>query len=303
MNKRDILMLAIGAVAGGAVTAAVGYFAVYRHYIPFRDLEAKINELENRKRELSKELGYMEDPNESDEDPVAEEDPVSDDPKATAYVAFTHPYSSMFKPGEPDDEEADEEALDDYQSIEVETNDPPGHPSGNYVISTGYPRVDGVLSAEQQRQYEECNGDERLIGTLIDGIMEERFDDTIDDEYPIYQIDSDLHESAPWFIDTVRLDYYEEDDILAEDRTIVDNVDRLINPIVLNHFGPNSLSGDPNVVWCRNDILKIDYEITKHPGSYQNEVLGIPKEMAYDPPRKFNKERADLMEERYGSKQ
>ena len=92
---------------------------------------------------------------------------------------------------------------------------------------------------------------------------------------------------------------YEADDILAQDGAVVPSFDELITPIALNHFGPNSHSGDPNVVWCRNDVLKIDYQITRFEGSYQHYVLGIPEDRAYDPPHKFNKERAAAMEETY----
>lgn len=311
MHKRDILMLAIGLVAGCAATAAAGYFGVYRKYIPLRDLEQEIGELEERKHDLCRQIDdisashdklkkdFEQKETEMDDrlkfyesELDATSQALEDSQKKLAKVQNTGrsytQYGSMFNPGEPEDE--DEEPDD-----EIVTGD------HRYVINTGYSRVDGKVSDAQQAELDACTSDEERQ-TLIDGIIEERFDDSINDDEPIYHISSEEHESAPWFFDTMILDYYEADDIIAEDRRMISDVDTQINPIVLNRFGPNSMSGDPNVVWCRNDLLKIDYEITRHPGSYQHEVMGIPEDAAYDPPRKFNKERAAQMEEAYGNK-
>lgn len=303
MNKRDIIMLAIGVVAGSAITAAAGYFGIYRRYIPMRDLEQRIGELENRKHQLCKEIDTI-----SESHDKLKKSIEAQETELNERLKFYESELDSVSDALAQSQEAlihSQHASDKARTVKEEvTDDQPGDPSGRYVIKTGYPRIDGPLSVEQQKEYEEYveDGDEDALETYLDGIMEERFDSTIDDEYPSYHIDAELHESAPWFIDTVHLDYYEADDILAEGQRMVDNVDQTINPIVLNRFGPNSLSGDPNVVWCRNDILKIDYEITRHSGSYQHEVMGIPEDVAYDPPRKFNKERAAMMEERYGSR-
>ena len=85
--------------------------------------------------------------------------------------------------------------------------------------------------------------------------------------------------------------------MLARGMEIVQDPDAIINTIVLNRFGRLSQSGDPNVVWCRNDILETDYEITRHDGSYQHDVLGIPEEESYRPKKRFNSTIAAEMEE------
>ena len=310
MNKRDIIMLAIGLVTGCAATAAAGYFGVYRKYIPLHDLEHEIGELEDRKRDLCRQIDTISDAHDKLKKDFEQKETEMDERlkfyeneldstnqqleesqkvllSASRKIADAKiSYSSMFNPGEPEDE-SDEE--------EIVTGD------HRFVINTGYSRVDGVVSEAQQAELDSCESDEERQ-TVIDGIIEERFDDSIDDDEPTYHISKEDHDSAPWFIDTMILDYYEADDIVAEDRRMLADVDTQINPIVLNRFGPHSQSGDPNVVWCRNDILKIDYEITRHPGSYQHEVMGIPEEAAYDPPRKFNKGRAAQMEEAHGNR-
>ena len=309
MNKRDIIMLAIGLVTGCAATAAAGYFGVYRKYIPLHDLEHEIGELEDRKRDLCRQIDTISDAHdklkkdfeqkesEMDErlkfyeneldstNQQLEESQKALSASRKAADAKTS-YSSMFNPGEPEDE-SDEE--------EVVTGD------HRFVINTGYSRVDGIVSEAQQAELDSCESDEERQ-TVIDGIIEERFDDSIDDDEPAYHISKEDHDSAPWFIDTMILDYYEADDIVAEDRRMLADVDAQINPIVLNRFGPRSLSGDPHVVWCRNDILKTDYEITRPPGSYQHEVLGIPDEAASDPPPKSTNDPPAPLEEAPGNR-
>ena len=85
--------------------------------------------------------------------------------------------------------------------------------------------------------------------------------------------------------------------MLADGSEIVIDPDTIINTVVLNHFGQHSMSGDPNVVWCRNDMLETDYAITRHEGSYQHDVLGIPDDEAYMPTHRFAKATDDEMEE------
>lgn len=314
MTRHDILMLAVGAVAGAAITAVAGYFGVYRHYIPMRQLEHELDDLRERKVNAEQELkdiydkiehtmeshdgllkSYREKENELSDRLNFYENELDVAQKkletAQAQSAVTS-YSSMFRPGDPDPDDVDE-----GESVEMETDDEPEDPSGRYVIRTGNTRVDGVVSEADQRKIDDAaDGDE--VQVIIDSIIEERFDNSINEDEPSYMITAEQHEDAPWFIDTEELSYYEGDDILAMDRTIVLDIERLINPIVLNHFGRNSGSGDPNVVWCRNDVNKMDYCITRYEGSYQHLVLGVP-ETERDRPPKFRTGSAVAMEEAY----
>lgn len=74
--------------------------------------------------------------------------------------------------------------------------------------------------------------------------------------------------------------YYEMDDVLANERDEVIAVgserDKLIGEANLNKFGHGS--GDPTVVYVRNDNLQMDIEINASPASYAQEVHG------FDPP-------------------
>lgn len=73
---------------------------------------------------------------------------------------------------------------------------------------------------------------------------------------------------------TVNLEYYLDDQCLitTEDTQLVDNVDKIVGEENLTKFGHGS--GDPTLVYVRNDVLEVDYEITKCEGSYAQIHLG-----------------------------
>lgn len=76
--------------------------------------------------------------------------------------------------------------------------------------------------------------------------------------------------------DTVTYTYYEEDDVLCNERDEVigkDERDALIGEANLNRFGHGS--GDPTVVFIRNDRLEMQMEIVRSPNSFAEEVHGF----------------------------
>jgi hypothetical protein len=71
------------------------------------------------------------------------------------------------------------------------------------------------------------------------------------------------------------LTYYMDDDVLADEHdSAIDDQDDTVGVKNLDMFGHGS--GDPNVVYVRNDIREIDYEIVRSNGSYAEEVHGLP---------------------------
>jgi hypothetical protein len=70
--------------------------------------------------------------------------------------------------------------------------------------------------------------------------------------------------------DQITLSYYEEDDILTDDLdTPIYNYSETVGELKFGHG-----SGDPNVVYIRNERLRAEYEVLFSSGSYQLEVLG-----------------------------
>lgn len=291
MNKRDIIMLAIGAVVGGGVVAVADYIRMKRKQKPVEELAKEVETLEASRQSKCRQLDMIDkefaDRKTQYESVLQELEDRLDEYEAEEAEHLAKVASRDITEDEPVDEVEDEIVDDDTEHIK-ELN-------MGYVINDGNPRWDGPLNDDEQAMYDACEGDADMeYATLIE-IKEHRFDETTDPDRMRYLISEREHEIAPEFIDDESLDYYEADDILARGRSIVQNVEDLINPNVLLHFGEGT--SDPSVVWCRNDEYKTDYEIVKHPGSYQSAVYGIDEDSAYIPEHKYNRERAIELEE------
>lgn len=311
-NTRDILMIASGAVLGGGVVAAAGYFGVIRRYIPLREIESELDDVRREYLEYTSKLKVLKHESEAADDVEVEEhhDESQDGEQANRvnYSGIPQQHRDIPEHSELESEEpegTDEEPVAEWDPWINGYYDPLTMVDGRYTIDEGNPRWDGPLNDDETTAYtlavqeaSECmSGAPEIVDGVILDIKEARFTASINEDEPSYLISYDDHLSKPDFIETQELDYYEEDDILAEGRNIIGQIENMINPIVLNHFNSTSQSGDPNVVWCRNDIHCVDYEITRHECSYQQAVLGIGEKSVYRPPRKFNREIAADMEE------
>lgn len=113
--------------------------------------------------------------------------------------------------------------------------------------------------------------------------------DPRDWDYNAEIADRELHPNIPYAIsfeefnenaedhEQTTLTYYAMDDTLvdAQDKPI-DNTDYAVGDDNLNRFGHGS--GDPNVVYVRNEKIDMDFEIVRSNGSYQKEVFGTDPE-------------------------
>lgn len=299
INTRDICMIAAGAVLGGGVVAAAGYFGVIRKFIPLRDLERELDDIRRQYQEYKHKLEDLHHERETTEDvepsedishgrPASENVPVDDAP-------VDEPSDVDISDDEEEEEDEEEEGWDPWMSGHY---DPLTFKDGRYYLDDDNPRWDGPLNDEEMELYRSVLGDEpELVMSVLTDIRENRYIASMDEDEPMFQITADEHCFKPDFFETRELDYYEEDDILALGREVIPQIERYINPICLNHFGENSGSGDPNVVWCRNDKHEIDYEITRHEDSYQHAVLGIKPGPNTRPPRRFRPDQAVEAEE------
>ena len=72
----------------------------------------------------------------------------------------------------------------------------------------------------------------------------------------------------------VTFTYYEGDDILVDQHDkMIEDKDRIVGEENMTKFGHGS--GDPNVVYIRNDPLAIEIELIRSKKSYAEEVLGF----------------------------
>lgn len=300
INTRDICLIAAGAVLGGGVVAAAGYFGVVRKFIPLRDLERELDDIRRQYQEYKHKLEDLHHEREATEDvepsedvshgrPASENVPVDDAP-------VDEPSDVDISDDEEDEEDEEEEmGWDPFRSGHY---DPLPFEDGRYYLDDDNPRWDGPLNDEEMELYRSVLGDEpELVMSVLTDIRENRYIASMDEDEPMFQITAEEHLFKPDFFETRELDYYEEDDILALGREVIPQIERYINPICLNHFGENSGSGDPNVVWCRNDKHEIDYEITRHEDSYQHAILGIKPGPNTRPPRRFRPDQAVEAEE------
>jgi hypothetical protein len=90
--------------------------------------------------------------------------------------------------------------------------------------------------------------------------------------YVIHRDERDEYEAY----DTVTYTYYDEDDVLCNERDEVigkEDRDRLIGEANLEKFGHGS--GDASIVYIRNDREETQMEVVRSPNSYAEEVHGL----------------------------
>lgn len=317
INKRDIMMLLSGVLGGVSITGIACYIYIDRKYATIRDIQSEIDRLEQEKHELCNQIDYIGDSLDKLKDDYNDradkyeqeitfyEDELRD-AKANAENAGLNvnyqSYSQKQPPADPweiqDDrpiESSDipEEQHEEKQMTNYWTDD------GHYVIVDSGPRMNGPLTDDEQREFDDAEGDADMEHTILDGIKRQRFLNTIDEDNAVRQISEEEHEQMPPFFDEEELVYYERDDMLANGRMVVDNIPQIIDPVVLSKFGSQSMTSSPDLVFCRNEFLEIDYQITRSKASYQHAILGLPEEQAYIPV-KYNQELAHTMEESRG---
>lgn len=111
-------------------------------------------------------------------------------------------------------------------------------------------------------------------------VVQRRVFEPNEDHGPIHIISAE--ENAEGSFEDATLTYYAQDGVItfADDEVMEDQENFIGGPDVaaLENFG--GISGDPNVVYVRNEVLLIDYEIVRDPGSYVKAVL----DQEYEPP-------------------
>lgn len=93
-----------------------------------------------------------------------------------------------------------------------------------------------------------------------------------------------IDEREEFEYEEVTLTYYEADDVLCNERDeIVEDREQTVGEKSLDRFGHGS--GDPSVVYVRNDSLETVFEVIKSPNSYAEEVHGFKHSSGVTPRR------------------
>lgn len=89
------------------------------------------------------------------------------------------------------------------------------------------------------------------------------------------------------------LTYYEGDEVLTDDNdNVIPEVEETVGFENLSKFGHGS--GDPNVVFIRNDVREILYEVARSSGMYAHEVHGFdPEQLSHSDERRRDRRRFD----------
>lgn len=96
-----------------------------------------------------------------------------------------------------------------------------------------------------------------------------------------YVIHLDEWQENPQEFNQTNLVFYEGDEVLCDDDDkVVPDPDEAVGINNLDRFGDGS--GDPDVVFIRNEVREIDYEIQRSKGMYAHEVHGFDPEQIRD---------------------
>jgi len=104
-------------------------------------------------------------------------------------------------------------------------------------------------------------------------VVERTIFEVADDRGEIYVISAEENAAAEAGYENVTWTYYARDGVITDNaEDVIEAPDNFLGIDALTKFG--GISGDPNVVYVRNEILMIDYEIVRNPSSYVEVVLG-----------------------------
>jgi hypothetical protein len=118
-----------------------------------------------------------------------------------------------------------------------------------------------------------------------DWVEERNYREALDEGIP-YVLHRDEYFPNEKGYEQMSLTYFEGDDVLADDNdTPVDDQDAMVGLANLAKFGHGS--GDPNIVYVRNDELQLEIEIIHSDGKFSEQVRGLPKEPPRDESGRF----------------
>lgn len=280
-NRRDLALIGSGLILGSTLVGVSLYFGVIRKYIPLKDLEKEIAALSEQKASLCRQIDAI-----NKDYPKLQKEHDDQVERYEKEISF---YEDQLQLAKEDIEtwskkQVAARAMHDYSGNDDihpddDLDDPPVDIGPEQVVLNDNPRWNGPLTEDEQRQYDEANGDEDIETGILNSIKERRWTESINDSTAVREIDETEHEDAPFFFDTVSLDYYIEDDVLANGMLMVDQPDAIIDMDILKKLRDKS----ETVVWCRNEYHTTDYEICRHDGSYQHDVIGVPEDEVYHP--------------------
>lgn len=143
--------------------------------------------------------------------------------------------------------------------------------------------------AKQVSAYVQTEGEKENFELYLAGLEtpeEEDGDEEDDEDDGIPGHHMDIHDvpygitaaefcNTRTYYDKVSLNYFGEDDVVADDRDeIMENADKILGDLKPYFEGPRA----PSIIYIRNEELEVDYEVSYVDGSYRKEVLHLDGE-------------------------
>lgn len=148
--------------------------------------------------------------------------------------------------------------------------------------------------ARQVSAYVQTEGEKENFEAYLSSMEspeDDEADEDSDGEYDEDELDipeiEELHHDRPYeitagefcnnrtYYDKVSVNYFAEDEVVADDRDeVMENASKILGDLQSAFRGPRA----PSVVYIRNEELEVDYEVSFVDGSYRKEVLHLEKE-------------------------
>jgi hypothetical protein len=134
----------------------------------------------------------------------------------------------------------------------------------------------GITPRSNDPRVELVGGTQPPMDIIVQNVFNRALDPGNRTEEAPYIVSKDEYFAEDQEYEQKTLTYYAGDGALTEqDDTLIDppEVDEMVGENNLPHFG--HLSEDPNVLYVRNDVLEIDYELLLNGGKYSEIVAGL----------------------------
>lgn len=131
---------------------------------------------------------------------------------------------------------------------------------------------DAVTNSDIQQEAQDEDVEEEEGGDDWDLFTERTFRKEHPEEpYPITKQEFELCEKD---YEQTTLTYFDGDNVLIDERDMpVPSIEATVGADNMTRFGYGSQ--DPNVIYIRNNRVKLDIEVVRDPGTYSEKVLGV----------------------------
>lgn len=155
------------------------------------------------------------------------------------------------------------------------------------VEEKNYDTVEEIIEDQDYVSSDDTGDKVEVAKNVFTDMKQIEFDqadvDNRDPEKPYIITHDEFYESENQM---VTLTWFEGDEVLADEKDAhIPDVDRVVGEDNLLRIGYGS--GDPNILYIRNEKMEVDFEVVKNEGKYTEQVLGFIEHDDKVGPRRF----------------